>query len=528
MTYAALLFVLIATPAPDSDSSSNNNAARNATSASRGEPVLLNFTTTWCGYCKQMKPALAQLAAAGYPIRDVDGDQSPDLAKRYKISGYPTYVIVDESGEELSRTSGVRPATELASMYREAQGEVRGRRKAQLVADRREDADEENDNAPAEQTRPAKRYKNPNPWETVVRIRMKLSGNAEGVGSGTVIYSSANESIILTCAHIFKEEGRATPKPAQFRKPIQVDLFDGQLSGPTQKQVHFVETIAGECIDYDLVNDVGLIRVRPGKVLPAARVVPPHWQPEVGFSMMTVGCSEGKDATAWSTKILRTNARLKNTGSGETFFVTECEFAPKQGRSGGGLFTDDGYVAGVCDFADPQHGHGLYAVPQSIYKILDRNKLVALYKPTRDKNEPQRMLADSGSGTRRPKSEGTYRSQSPDGEEPDVPPPSRFGIRPPVVVDNDLEAESAANTKAASNSKWTKPPQGSQPSARMAANRTPSAAGNVAVPSRMTRDDDAAPAEEAEAAAPAVNAEDTPAPAASQGGTMNWKPVRRN
>ena len=57
--------------------------------------------------------------------------------------------------------------------------------------------------------------------------------------------------------------------------------------------------------------------------------------------------------------------------------------APKQGRSGGGLFTTDGYVAGVCNFAEPRGDHGLYATPRSIYSILDRNNLMALYAPVR-------------------------------------------------------------------------------------------------------------------------------------------------
>ena len=91
----------------------------------------------------------------------------------------------------------------------------------------------------------------------------------------------------------------------------------------------------------------------------------------------------GGDATAWDTQILRAQAGLKNTGTGETFRVIECKNPPLQGRSGGGLFTDDFYVAGVCDFADPQHGNGLYAEPASIYRLLDRSKLMALYDPER-------------------------------------------------------------------------------------------------------------------------------------------------
>ncbi len=100
------------------------------------------------------------------------------------------------------------------------------------------------------------------------------------------------------------------------------------------------------------------------------------------MQVLTVGCSEGHDATAWHTVISR--PRIQNFLSGNpTYEAIECDVAPKQGRSGGGLFTADGYVAGVCNFAEPQGNHGLYATPRSIYQVLDRNNLMALYAPCR-------------------------------------------------------------------------------------------------------------------------------------------------
>ena len=53
-----------------------------------------------------------------------------------------------------------------------------------------------------------------------------------------------------------------------------VDLFDGKLHGERPAQVHFVESVEGQAIDYDFTVDVGLIRIRPGRRLPASRVVP--------------------------------------------------------------------------------------------------------------------------------------------------------------------------------------------------------------------------------------------------------------
>ena len=57
------------------------------------------------------------------------------------------------------------------------------------------------------------------------------------------------------------------------------------------------------------------------------------------MQVLTVGCSEGSDATAWHTVIKR--PRIQNFLSGNpTYEAIECDVAPKQGRSGGGLLHD--------------------------------------------------------------------------------------------------------------------------------------------------------------------------------------------
>ena len=96
---------------------------------------------------------------------------------------------------------------------------------------------------------------------------------------------------------------------------------------------------------------------------------------------LAIGCSEGNDPTAWTTHI--TNPRFRGLADNDDYEGIECEFVPRQGRTGGGLFAVDHHLAGVCDFAEPQNDHGLYASPDSIYRLLDRNNLSFLYdEPT--------------------------------------------------------------------------------------------------------------------------------------------------
>ena len=290
------------------------------------------------------------------------------------------------------------------------------------------DPDEESDDRPARKTAP-----NPRPWETVVRIKVHGQGSI-GFGSGTIIYSNSEEAIILTCAHIFKMERGPQYPPSRFPQKISIDLFDGQLAGLKPAQVHYAnETLEGKAVDYDFSRDVGLIRIRPGRRLSYARVVPTHWTPKTGMQMITVGCSEGRDATAWDTQITSTTMRGR---IGNGYEAIECSTAPKQGRSGGGLFTSDGYVAGVCDFAEPMGNHGLYAHPASIYAILDRNKLMALYAPLPPKDGP--MLAKADPAPPRRSVLPITRAQSPDRDESGdltIPPPEFLGISKPTRVE---------------------------------------------------------------------------------------------
>jgi hypothetical protein len=189
--------------------------------------------------------------------------------------------------------------------------------------------------------------------------------------------------------------------------------------------------------------------------------------------MLTVGCSEGHDATAWHTRIL--NARMRGFLQGQPAYeAIECEFAPKQGRSGGGLFTTDGYIAGVCNFAEPQGNHGLYATPQSIYTLLDRNDLSHLYAPVVRGSDA--ILADGGQPSSRPQPEApqVQRLQSPDSDPPVrrrpaadsgevlLPHYSLLGIKDPVGTDGDSAGPRPAASRGTRRVAWH-PTQGEPP-----------------------------------------------------------------
>ena len=242
----------------------------------------------------------------------------------------------------------------------------------------------------------------PRPWQTAVRIKVHRERSV-AFFSGTIIASNAKESVILTCAHNFKVDGgKRQDEPSSVPKKLAVDLFGGELDVDAGKsQVRFAgETYMGEVIDLDFQRDVGLVRIRPGRRLLCSAVVPSRWQPTRGVrGMITVGCSLGNDATAWSTSIVNPNVRP--LADNDLYEAIECAIAPKQGRTGGGLFTADGHLAGVCNYADPWSDHGLYASPRSIYHLLEKTGLTALCQTAPD-DEP--AIADT-------ESEGTMRTR---------------------------------------------------------------------------------------------------------------------
>lgn len=81
-------------------------------------PVLVDFTATWCGPCRQIAPLVDQLAdeyAGRAKVVKLDIDESPSTAQKYRIRGVPT-ILVFKSGQVVQQQVGMAPKTVLASM----------------------------------------------------------------------------------------------------------------------------------------------------------------------------------------------------------------------------------------------------------------------------------------------------------------------------------------------------------------------------------------------------------------------------
>ncbi len=354
------------------------------------EPVLLDFSATWCGPCRQMDPVINRLVARGYPVKKVDYDKNRDLAQKFGVDKIPCFVMT-VGGRETARVLGVVPPEQLEQMFAEARTMTRPR-----LLPGPSDVPLQNGVTPRPIPRsvplPGKTAPNAFPMETrpplgqlvsvgqvgpgrvepavVCESQSRPSTDAEliaatvrlrvhdaqgpSIGTGTIIYSRQGQAWILTCGHIFRDYRNGGA--------IEVDLF-----GQTTKR-----TVPGRLLSFDAERDVGLLTIEVSTPVRTLRVAPRGYSVDVGATVVNVGCNHGDDPTVRRNKVTAHNKYLGPPN-------IEVAGLPVQGRSGGGLFSAEGYVIGVCNAADPQDNEGLYAALPSIQEQLDEANLSFMY-----------------------------------------------------------------------------------------------------------------------------------------------------
>ncbi len=336
---------------------------------SSSNTVLYDFRADWCGPCRSMDPVVQQLAAAGYPVRQINVDQDRELAARYHVESIPCFVLVVD-GREVDRAVGATGGETLAAMFRKVNYDPKAR-PATGQTDHSHDAT--NKVFPAQVTDAPLSGATANSWSATDRkdapaavqssapsiaccVRLKV-GDPKGnsVGSGTIIDCRKGEALILTCGHIFRD--------SDGKGEINVDLFG---AGAEQH-------VTGRLIGCDLDRDVALVGIPAKGPVVSAHVAPASYVVHKGDRVETIGCSNGADPTLQESHVDSLD-RFQGPAN------IQVAGLPVQGRSGGGLFNADGQVIGVCNAADPSDNEGLYAALESVYRELDRARLSFVYR----------------------------------------------------------------------------------------------------------------------------------------------------
>ncbi|MGE3410300.1 MAG: serine protease [Pirellulales bacterium] len=148
-------------------------------------------------------------------------------------------------------------------------------------------------------------------------------------GSGTVVSAADGKAIIVTCAHVFRDEPNVPPL---------IDLF---------APVPGVLNAKPLTINYQ--SDVAVIEAQLGafKAAPIA-VAPRDARMQVGDTVDNSGCGHSGAPT-----VLRTAIESVNRFVGPSNFCMVG--AQEQGRSGGGVFSR-GYLCGVIQASDGRMG----------------------------------------------------------------------------------------------------------------------------------------------------------------------------
>lgn len=69
---------------------------------------VLKFSASWCGPCKMLTKSIETIRdQTDAKIEEIDIDEQPERAKQYQVRGVPTLVLLDNTGNEVKRQSGV-------------------------------------------------------------------------------------------------------------------------------------------------------------------------------------------------------------------------------------------------------------------------------------------------------------------------------------------------------------------------------------------------------------------------------------
>ena len=210
-------------------------------------------------------------------------------------------------------------------------------------------------------------------YRTTVVVR-----KGAALGTGTIIASVEGETLILTAAHVVEEPGESR---------IELNRYNLGLER-TRSTVGFPRRLDATIAALDGDTDLAILRVRGQLALPyIARIVSDQEWLTAGTPVTSIGFDHGERLIGFPTRLKRIDRVDLDRGGGDRSFLI-TEHPPEMGRSGGGLFLEDGRLVGVClarAQLKPGRVLGMYSTVGNVWRLIRGDDalatLVARSKP---------------------------------------------------------------------------------------------------------------------------------------------------
>lgn len=101
-----------------------------AAAGDKDQNVLIDFYTDWCKYCKMIDTLVFTDAKAiayftdDMVLTQINAEVDTALASKYHISGYPTLVLVNATGDEIDRIVGYMPTDDFLQTLKDYQNGI--------------------------------------------------------------------------------------------------------------------------------------------------------------------------------------------------------------------------------------------------------------------------------------------------------------------------------------------------------------------------------------------------------------------
>jgi hypothetical protein len=380
------------------------------------DATLYFFTNDGCAPCLMVEPVIEALHNGGYPVKTIKVADYPQFASQVGVDRTPSVLMI-KSNRITHRRAGLVDGPTLQQWFAQVgiarppafdrlatpQNQALRPRKAvqqpqrpnervqrvgtKVVVDRSVKSVDGRQPISRSFSSPTMHQGTARPRTTAEQrallATVKLSvedPDGTSYASGTVIHTHGTESLVMTCGHVFRDSQGKGKISAEY------DFYGDRQTAP------------GRLVDYDSdARDVALVVIKTDRPIPAVPLAEEFSVVRAGQDVFSIGCDHGEDPTIRHT-------RIKNRAAYDGALKYDIFGRPVDGRSGGGLFTDDGKLVGVCNSAAVEVDEGIYTALDTLHWQVAATGLSHLFESQKSQvasnnsTPPQRRFAEVGPG----------------------------------------------------------------------------------------------------------------------------------